>query len=225
MSGPERSELAGNLTQSPFSAALEPVGEALPEAFRVKFLHSKQHDYDIVLEGEMDTVWRRWRWLWPMFWLLAKGDIFFPETGEDIPVRLVISSHTDVHGRPYQSWQRTFRFPNGTVRRFNAVISYEVKHDRLIESSGPAGMVKVLSSIQFPSVDRMETIARSLKLGLWRLQIPLPRWLAGSGDVVEEAKDDDSMYVTLTLRHPLLGPIFGYKGLFHIARQPRPAHV
>lgn len=42
--------------KSPLSPILEDI-EALPEAFKIQFLHSPELGHDVILEGELTEVW------------------------------------------------------------------------------------------------------------------------------------------------------------------------
>jgi hypothetical protein len=50
--------------------------------------------------------------------------------------------------------------------------------------------------------------------------LPLPRWLTGEVTATERAVGPCAIEVALTLRHPLLGPVFGYDGRFEVRREP-----
>ncbi len=50
----------------------------------------------------MQTISRRPAWLYPVFWLLSKWDLFFPETGQDVPAPLTISPGRNQAGEAIQ---------------------------------------------------------------------------------------------------------------------------
>ena len=88
----------------------------------------------VVLEGTMERVWRRGRWLWPFFWLASLSDLLFPDTGLDIPVTVQIRA---VGSRAvHHLWQRDFRFATGRRRRFTSRIEYDERLGNVIEAVG-----------------------------------------------------------------------------------------
>ncbi len=195
------------------------VGE-LPTAFREQFLTPADVRYDIVLEGEMDSIWHRPGWLWPLLWVSAWFDMLFPDTGRGTPATMVISGGSYPGGRPYQTWRRTFRFAK--ARRFNAIMLYDDRSQQVMELLGPANALQLAWGLRFAPPLTIEIWTGSAALRLWRWRLPLPQWLSGTVRVVETADPDrdDTIHVDLTISHPLLGRIFGYEGTFRLRRQP-----
>ncbi|MGH3118973.1 MAG: DUF4166 domain-containing protein, partial [Gaiellales bacterium] len=76
----------------------------------------------VILEGTMERVWRRGRWLWPFFWLAAWSDLLFPETGSAVPVTVDIRSVESLTAQ--HIWRRDFRFPSRR-RRFTSSLEYD----------------------------------------------------------------------------------------------------
>ena len=87
-------------SDSPFSPVLADHVADLPPAFREQFLLAPEDPHAVLFEGRMYRVWRRPAWLWPVFWLLARPNILFPETGTDIPATMIIRAGRDRRGRP-----------------------------------------------------------------------------------------------------------------------------
>ena len=207
-------------SDSPFAPVLGDCGDELPPAMRDQFLLPAVAPYRVVLDGVMDRVWRRRRWLWPLFWLLARADILFPETGEHVPASLTISPERDQQGRVGHAWRRVFRFP--TERRFNAVMGYDDTLQRVVEWLGPRRLVQIVWHVQFRPPRTMEILTEGVELRLGRRRWRLPRWLTASVRAVEraDAAREDAIHIELTVAHPLLGPLFGYEGTFRRQRLP-----
>lgn len=206
---------------SPFDTDLRPHVDDLPSAFREQFLTPADAPYEIVLNGEMDNVWHRPRWLWPLFWLSARFDMLFPETGIRVPAAMVIAGGKHRDGRPYQTWQRTFRFPK--PRRFNATMEYDERAGQLIELLGPANALRLEWGTRFAPPLTIEIWTKRAALRAGRLRLPLPRWLTGTVRVVERADAHlgDTIHVDLTISHTLFGQVFGYTGTFQLRRRAR----
>ena len=90
---------------SPFASDLRRRVDALPTEFRDQYLFEPSER--VVLDGVMQQVWRRGRWLWPLFWLASWFDALFPETGSDVPVILKIQAQ--MSGERHL-WRREFYF-------------------------------------------------------------------------------------------------------------------
>ena len=202
---------------SPFEFVLGQID--LPRQFREQYLLTRGSGNRVILEGKMHRVWRRGRWLWPLFWLAARFEMLFPETGRDVPTLVEITSG-NWRGEPLQTWRRTFRFPN-EHRRFTSRMAYDERIGRIVELVGPGAVLGVVWEIRFeaPRTLRLGADEWVLRLGPRRLR--LPAWLMGTGRAVETADDsaDDVIHIDLTLAHPLLGDVFGYEGTFRVRRE------
>src|SRR4051794_11759722 len=93
---------------SPFATTLAAHASLLPPVFHAQFLAPGEASHPFKLVGHMDRVWHRPAWLWPAFWLLARVDALFPETGLMVPAAMTVTSYEDANSQPCQTWQRTF---------------------------------------------------------------------------------------------------------------------
>jgi hypothetical protein len=202
---------------SPFEPALKAHCSELPPALREQYLLPVEAPYRLRLEGTMDCIWHRPAWLWPMFLLLAQFDILFPETGAHIPARMDVIGGRDAQGRPYQHWNRSYRFP-AVTRRFNAIMAYDEKQRCVVEWLGPAHVGQILWSVTFVRPNAIEIVSAACQLRLGSLRLPLSRLLYPSVRAVETALDEDTIHIDLRTSHPWLGDIFGYEGTFHLLR-------
>ena len=211
------------MTTSPFDLPLTHIRDSLPAELADQYLSPADVDYEIVLGGKMAVIWHRPGWLYPVFWLLSKGDVLFPETGKGVPTILVVAPGRDSGGGPIQTWERTFHFPGGVRRRYKSTMTYDKTSARVHEIQGPWGIFEEAAEVRFtpPGVLEFITVASRLRLG--RLRIPIPRLLWITAHVVQSVIPDKpgTSRVTLTITHSLLGPIFGYDGLFRKAKRRR----
>ena len=173
----------------------------------------------------MERVWRRGRWLWPLFWLASWSELLFPETGSDVPVTVDIRAVKTPALR--HLWRRDFRFPGGRHRRFTSRIEYDERLGRVIEAVGPNKALAIAWDIRFepPSTLRLDCAGWVLRLGPLRLRIP--EWLLGSGWGVETAdlSAPGRIRIDFATSHPLLGDVFGYAGNFVVRRGGRKPHA
>jgi hypothetical protein len=175
----------------------------------------------VVLEGRMERVWRRGRWLWPFFWLASWSELLFPETGSDVPVTVDIRALKGPALR--HLWRRDFRFPSGRRRRFASRIEYDQRLRRVIEAIGPGRALAIAWDMRFEPPSTLHLDAAGWVLRLGPLHLRLPAWLLGSGRAVETAPAPGMIRIDFTVSHPLLGDIFGYVGTFTVKRGPRVA--
>jgi hypothetical protein len=197
---------------SPFAPVLAERADELPPVFRDQFLTRLEPGSRLVLDGTMDRVWRRRRWLRPLFSLLARADLLFPETGRDVPARLVIDSTSGTSHR----WRRTFDFVR--TRRFDATMTYDPVLRRVVES---LGRVEIAWRVEFQPPARIEIVTGRARLRLAGFALTLPGWLTPAVHAIEDADParTDALHVELSLGHPWLGPVFGYGGDFRLRRE------
>ncbi len=138
---------------SPFAPVL--AGHAdLPWAFREQFLLAQGGR--LRLQGTMRRVWRRHRWTWPLFALLARMDILFPETGENVPATLTIHAEANRH-----CWRRTFAFPRR--RAFDADMCWSAELGAVVERLGPADLIEMVWQVsEVADPERDDAIAIDL---------------------------------------------------------------
>src|SRR5438094_8824645 len=87
------------------------------------------------LDGTMHHIWHRHVWLRPLFSLLARFDILFPESGCDVPASMTIARVDEG-----ATWRRTFAFVKS--RRFDATMRY-LPQSGLVERIGARGLIEV----------------------------------------------------------------------------------
>jgi len=203
---------------TPLSFVLAPHATEIPAAFRIQFLEPINFGDAVVLTGTIDEVWHRPRWIASLLWLSTLPNMLFPETGRNIPARLVISPVRTRDGQSVQFWRRTFRFPR--ARRFNATLTYDPASHSLIEALGPGGVLETDWIACYIPPHRLVIASRSAWIRLAFLRIPLPALLTPTVRVVQDAGlSSDTVQVDFLMRHPLLGRIFGYKGTFSSGRR------
>ena len=84
----------------------------------------------------MKTIWRRPAWLYPVFWLLSKWDLYFPVMGQDVPATLAISPGRNQAGEAIQVWERGFFFLNHVRRRFSSTVLFDSRTRMIVELQG-----------------------------------------------------------------------------------------
>ena len=208
---------------SPFAPVLSRYAEALPPVFREQFLLPAEAPYHLVLEGVLDRIWHRPRWVWPILWALAQGNVIFLDVGEDIRISMTVRSGRTASGQPYQHWLRTFYFPRR--RFFNATAAYDARLGKVIEWLCPKRLLGLLweMELQAPATLVITSDRSFIRLGRHRWWVP--RWLCPRVRAVlhANASDEAHLAIEVTVAHLLPTPIFGYHGTFHVRRSDEPA--
>jgi uncharacterized protein YqjF (DUF2071 family) len=204
-----QTEMQEPTTTSPFDQALSAADRAmLAPVLARQYLSAEP----VTLSGVMTRVWRRHRWLSPVFRLLAPMRMLFAETGRDVPTTLRITPELDKTGRPVQRWERTFSF-SGAERHFDGLVAWDERLGQVVERIGPGGVLDSPFRLHTrPSGLRIE--ATGVRLRVAGRVVRLPRFLGASVlvDQVADPDDVDALRISLTISHALLGALFGYEG-------------
>jgi len=203
---------------------LEPIfaNSLVPAAFRAQFLHSVDDPSRIVLEGTLQHVWHRPRWLKPLFQILGQLHILVPDTGTEIPTTLEVIASRLPDGRPIHVWWRTMHFP--TVRHFPTTIVHDARRDRLIDLVGPRNAIHMVWRAKFTPPDTFTLDTDACGIYLFGRVRWLPPWfwpwVLGTVRFVQRADklDIKRVEIELVISHPLLGDVFGYDGTFWVRR-------
>ncbi len=207
-------------TPSPFAPALSSAEQAmLGPALTRQYLGA-----DAVTLTGVTKVWRRRRWLTPLFRILAPMHMLFAETGDEVPTTLRITPERDEFGRPRQRWERIFSFP-GADRRFDGLVAWDERIKQVVERIGPGRRLDSPLSLQIRP-GGLRITARRLRLTVAGCTVRLPRSLGASVVVDHQADATDPVIINvrLAIAHSLLGPLFGYEGTMRISEgQPQAA--
>lgn len=169
--------------------------------------------------GVMSRVWRRTGWRG----LLASGalrlsacaETLFSETGEDIPFEIVTRNENDRDGKPCMSIERTFFFPRRT-RRFVAVMSFDPARRVIVDFLGRGRRLEV-ELHAWVQDGALCIVSGKQWLRLGRFRCPLPRWAVGTAHVREWQHADGQLAIRVVIENRVLGPFFGYEGVFQEA--------
>src|SRR5262249_31704368 len=128
---------------------------------------------------------------------------------------MLVTAERDGAGRATQVWHRRFAFERHE-HTFRAVIAYDAERRTVVERLGPRGLVQVPWRIQVLPAGGLRIETDRIWLGPFRL----PREIGVEVVATEKAVDARTIQVELTVRHWLLGPVFGYEGRFEETIEP-----
>jgi hypothetical protein len=209
-----------SLTETPFARVFACDTSLIPVPFRRQFLHTPETPERVRLEGEMEHIWHRPKWLKPLFWLMAKGGVLVSRMGEHIPTVMDVGAFRGSDGLPYHTWFRTIYFPR--PEKFNTTLVYEPSIDRIADFVGPGNAIQLYWQAQFhqPATFTLDTAAAAIGVGGRRIWLPrwLWRWMFGVVRFRQIALPDaeDTVSIELIISHPLFGDVFGYRGKYRV---------
>lgn len=214
----------------PRSSPLEPIfahadAHSIPLAFREQFLHSAAYPYGMALQGHMESVWYRPRWLAPLFKLLGRMGILVPRIGRNVPVTLEVLPGFTSSGVPFHQWNRTLSFEEPVY--FDTTIVWDEKLGKVADLVGPRGILYMVWKAEFHPPRRFTLDTDACAFRLRNRLFWLPRWLSrlllGEVRFVQEAEinHEDTVHIDLLVTHPLFGAIFGYTGTLRTIRTER----
>jgi hypothetical protein len=205
--------------KSPFEHIFVQSRHEVPPVFQDQFLFSSDDPHLIILEGEMQHVWHRPKWLKPLFWLMGKLSIFIPYTGENIPTKVTIQSGKNNLGQPTHSFDRHLEFPN--PYDFNTVMLFDPERDELAEKLGWKQILYMAWQGNLSKPDEFSFQTKSVALKFGDKKIWLPRWVwicLGEVLFTQKALSENTTSINLVVKHPLLGDFFGYQGIFEVKK-------
>ncbi|MFS0722882.1 DUF4166 domain-containing protein [Paenibacillus sp. 1P07SE] len=187
--------------------------ERLHPRIRERFGFSSADGIACIGRGMMERIWYARAAALPLA-LGATRHLMFPEGGSEIPFTVHNYAYTDKQGRETVSWVRKFRFPR-RIRTFDASMIYSPQRERIVDYLGNRQHLAV--DLQLSSDPRGGIRIRSGEQRFYEgpLQFRWPRIGTGEAEVCEWYDDDARCFrIEVTVRNPLLGPVFHYKGRF-----------
>lgn len=150
----------------------------------------------------------RLRWLRPLWEALAKRGMLFAEYGRDVPftVSLLPVSENTV------STLRRIRFNHRTERVVADTTRYS--RGRLVDAHARGRLlVEMRPSVDEHGAFTLRSGRARLKLGRFAVPVPSPRV------VLRQGYDDRRAAFTIdvSVRVPLVGEVFGYRGIFTLS--------
>lgn len=163
--------------------------------------------------GVMEEI-RYSRWAALPLAVGATRHIMFPERGRGIPFSIENYAYVDRLGRETLTINRTFRFEK-RLRRFDATMIYSGARGRIVDFLGNRQHLAV--DLDVWAAPNGGIMIRSGEQRFYEgpLGFKFPAPFTGFAEVCEWFDDEDGCYrISVNVRNPLLGPVFGYKGAF-----------
>lgn len=165
--------------------------------------------------GTMDRIWHGRSFVRPFLALGGIRNILVPRTGHDIPFVIENFPYLDSYGRETVTFVRSFAFPGGRPRRFDATMIYSPERGCIVDYLGTH---QHLASDLHLAVD--DCGAMVIRSGVHRFRegpvdLRVPE-LVGAVATVRESYDDLAGHFRVQVRvdNRWFGPLFGYAGMF-----------
>ncbi|CAI6078501.1 DUF4166 domain-containing protein [Cohnella sp. JJ-181] len=144
----------------------------------------------------------------------ASRHIMFPEGGRQVPFTIENYAYRDAVGRETLTINRTFRFDR-SLRRFDATMVYSAERGRIVDYLGNKQHLAVDLDVWAAPNGGIQIRSGEQRFYEGPLGFRCPAPLTGFADVCEWYDEDDACYrISVSVRNPLMGQIFAYKGAF-----------
>lgn len=188
----------------------------LPKVFASQFYHDSESE-ELVVKGELEDIWYKPRFLFPLFWLLEKCGILIAERRNNVSTTLKVTAVSSKDFGMCQVWRR--RFMADRTKKFDVRVVYDSKTKRAVDLVGPFEVLALGWDLSSQGDTFCIDVATAgIRVGTRFLWMPSFLWpyLLGRETfrqtVVDEAEGRFS--IQLHIEHPVFGPIFGYSGNF-----------
>ncbi|HET6861083.1 MAG TPA: DUF4166 domain-containing protein [Streptomyces sp.] len=165
--------------------------------------------------GTMDRIWHGPSFVKPFLALGGSRNILVPRAGRDIPFTIENVPYTDSYGRETVTFVRTFAFPGGRPRRFDATMVHSPERGCVVDYLGTHQ--HLASDLHFSADAAGALVVRSgeHRFREGPLDLRVPGLISGDA-TVREAFDERTGRFTVQVRvaNRRFGPLFGYEGSF-----------
>jgi hypothetical protein len=153
----------------------------------------------------------------PFLRIGALRRVMFPETGRDVPFTIANYAYVDSFGRETLTWTRMFELP--TVRRFDETLIYSEKRSSLLVYAGTHQHLAVELAVSVSDDGSLCFRTGAQRIYEGRLAFRMPLLFSGVADVRESYSEARSRFeIDVRIENRVFGPIFGYRGWFHLER-------
>ncbi len=191
-----------------FKAIFGEQWEHLPPVIHKHYANRPFSSDIVTVQGSMDVYISRFiRLLSPLLYITGA---LVPYAGKNIPVTVHFLSDQKTN---HYIFDRIFHFPGKPPYHFRSRM-IPASHGEIIEYM-PIG-IGWNAHYRFDGQKvLLEHRGYTLKWFSKHIRIPL-EWFLGKGYAEEEALSDNQFRMVMSIRHPLIGKVYEYKGLFSI---------
>jgi hypothetical protein len=165
--------------------------------------------------GRMDRVWQGRGFVRPFLALGATRHILVPQTGRDIPFTIENVPYQDSFGRETVTFVRTFAFPGGRARRWDATMVHSPERGCVVDYLGTHQ--HLATDLHFTAEADGSLLIRSgeHRFREGPVDFPVPALVAGDAEVRESYDEAAGRFrIRVRVTNRAFGPLFGYDGSF-----------
>lgn len=172
--------------------------------------------------GVMDELWHGPAYTLPFLYVGAWRRIMFPEQGRDVPFTIENYAYLDGYGRETVTWIRTFE--TRRRRRFDAYMIYAEGRGRIVDYLGTHQHLAVDLDLSVDERGGMRIRSGEQRFYEGPVAFTFPLLFSGVAEVCEWYDDSaDRFRIEVAVHNRRWGPLFGYRGSFHVEWRPTPA--
>jgi hypothetical protein len=191
--------------------------DALHPRIQRRFGLSSSDEIAQLGRGVMTEVWHGRPYTLPFLAVGAWRRIMFPSRGVDVPFTIENYAYVDSHGRETVTWVRTFDFAR-RPRRFDAYMIWSERRGCIVDYLGTHQHLAVDIHLDVdPETRGLRLRSGAQRFYERRAAFTFPMAFSGYAEVLEWFDDDaDRFRISVEVRNPRWGPLFGYRGSFAV---------
>ncbi|MER5784405.1 DUF4166 domain-containing protein [Streptomyces mobaraensis] len=198
-----------------FQRALGADFDRLHPQIRRRFSVGLDSGTACVGRGTMDRVRHGRGFVRPFLALGGTRNILVPRAGRDVPFTIENVPYRDSYGRETVTFVRTFAFPGGDRRRFDATMIWSPERGCVVDYLGTHQ--HLATDLHFSADADGSLVIRSgeHRFREGPVDVRVPDLIAGDA-VVRESYDDAAgcFRIRVAVTNRRFGPLFGYSGSF-----------
>ncbi len=172
--------------------------------------------------GTMDRIWHGPIYTLPFLYVGTWRRIMFPEHGKNVPFTIANYAYKDSFGRETVTWLRTFS--TAKVRRFDAYMIYSQPRKKIIDYLGTHQHLAVDIDLSVDSRGGLKLVSGEQRFYEKIIGFRFPPFFSGIAEVCEWFDDADQRFkISVDVRNPTWGKLFGYHGSFEVEWLKMPA--
>lgn len=171
--------------------------------------------------GTMHQIWHGGSFVRPFLRLGGTRNILLPQRGSEVPFVIENVPYLDAYGREAVSFVRTFAFPAGRPRRFDATMVLSEERGCIVDYLGTHQHLATDLSLSVDAAGALHIRSGSHRFREGPVDVRVPDLVAGDAHVRESYDDAAGCFrIQVRVVNRRFGPLFGYEGSFQAEFAP-----
>lgn len=175
--------------------------------------------------GTMDRVWHGRGFVRPFLAFGATRHILVPQAGREVPFTIENVPYLDSFGRETVTFVRTFAFPGGRPRRWDATMVHSPERGCIVDYLGTHQ--HLASDLHLTAEEDGSLVIRSgeHRFREGPVDFSVPALIGGDAEVRESFDEASGRFrIRVRVTNRRFGPLFGYEGSFAAEFVPVPRY-